>query len=151
MVAVRRHGSTRSQAGRPPAPGALGAAVEDFARKTISDGLSTDDAGNVYVTDPEHSAIHRIAPDGALRTLVRDPRLRWPDGLSFGPGGWLYVSCSDLHQVLFVAGDDVGWSDVRGAAMAAVARQPHLAVEVVNLEVQRLGLPPMRVSGVPSR
>ncbi len=29
--------------------------------------------------------------------------------------------------------------------MAVVARQPHLAVEVVNLEVQRLGVAPMRV------
>jgi superfamily II DNA or RNA helicase len=51
----------------------------------------------------------------------------------------------DLHQVIFVAADD-GWGDVRGAAMATVARRPHLAVEVVNLEVQRLGVPPMRVT-----
>jgi hypothetical protein len=21
----------------------------------------------------------------------------WPDGLSFGPGGWRYVTCSSLH------------------------------------------------------
>ena len=83
-------------------PGALGALVEDFARKTISDGLSTDDAGTIYVTDPEHSAIHTITPDGNLRTLVRDARLRWPDGLSFGPDGWLYVTCSALQDVLFV-------------------------------------------------
>jgi len=84
-------------------PGALGAVVEDFARKTISDGLSTDDAGTIYMTDPEHSAIHTIAPDGKLRTLVRDARLRWPDGLSFGPEGWLYVTCSALNDVLFVS------------------------------------------------
>lgn len=49
-----------------------------------------------------------------------------------------------MHQVLFAAGDD-GWGDVRAAAMAVVAGQPHLAVEVVNLEVQRLGVAPMRV------
>lgn len=84
-------------------PGALGALVEDFARKTISDGLSTDDGGTIYLTDPEHSAIHTIAPDGRLRTLVRDARLRWPDGLSFGPDGWLYVACSALNEVLFVS------------------------------------------------
>ena len=30
--------------------------------------------------------------------------------------------------------------------MAAVVRRPHLAVEVVHLEVQRLGTPPMRVT-----
>jgi len=82
-------------------PGALGGLVEDWSEKTISDGLSTDDAGRIYVTDPEHSAIHVIRPDGTLETLVRDARLRWPDGLGFGPDGWLYVTCSALHQVLF--------------------------------------------------
>jgi sugar lactone lactonase YvrE len=54
----------------------------------------------VYITDPEHDAIHVLAPDGKLETLVRDARLRWPDGLSFGPDGWLYVTCSALHQVI---------------------------------------------------
>lgn len=93
--------SVRSLVDPALTPGALGALVEDWAEKTISDGLTTDDAGHIYVTDPEHSAIHRIAPDGSLRTLVRDARLRWPDGLGFGPDGWLYVTCSALHQVLF--------------------------------------------------
>jgi len=37
-----------------------------------------------------------LAPDRTLRTLGKDPKLRWPDGLSFGPDGWLYVSCSAL-------------------------------------------------------
>ena len=42
----------------------------------VSDGAIADAQGRLYVTDPEHSAIHVIDPDGALRTLVRDPRLR---------------------------------------------------------------------------
>ncbi len=83
-------------------PEALGERVERFAPKTISDGLSTDDQGTVYVTDPEHSAVLALGQDRTLRTLVKDPRLRWPDGLSFGPDGWLYVSCSALQDVLFV-------------------------------------------------
>lgn len=84
-------------------PEAVAAAVEDYGPKTISDGLSSDDAGNVYVTDPEHSAVLALGPDRTLRTLVKDPKLRWPDGLSFGPDGWLYVTCSSLQHVLFVA------------------------------------------------
>jgi sugar lactone lactonase YvrE len=82
---------------------ALAAKVEDYGPKTISDGLSSDDAGNVYVTDPEHSAVLRLGPDRALATLTKDAKLRWPDGLSFGPDGWLYVTCSSLQHVLFVA------------------------------------------------
>ena len=35
--------------------------------------------------------------------MVKDPSLRWPDGFSFGPDGWLYVTCSALHDVLFVS------------------------------------------------
>jgi sugar lactone lactonase YvrE len=74
--------------------------VQPFASKPMSDGLSTDTEGGIYVTDPEHSAVLRLAPDGTLTTLVKDARLRWPDGLSFGPDGWLYVTCSALHQVI---------------------------------------------------
>src|SRR5207245_2291820 len=67
-----------------------------------SDGPSMDVEDNVYLTDPEHGAILALGPDRSLRTLVKDPRLRWPDGLSFGPDGWLYVTCSALQHVLFV-------------------------------------------------
>ena len=81
---------------------ALGARVENFGPKPLSDGLSMDVEDNVYLTDPEHGAILALGPDRSLRTLVKDPRLRWPDGLSFGPDGWLYVTCSALQHVLFV-------------------------------------------------
>ena len=89
-------------------PPELAGRVEDFVAKPMSDGLSTDLAGNVLLTDFPHDAIQLLAPDGSLRTLVRDPRLRWPDGLSFGPdpaspkgpADWLYITASALHQVL---------------------------------------------------
>jgi len=84
-------------------PDALAAKVEAFAPKTISDGLSSDDSGTIYLTDPEHSAVLALGQDRTLRTLVKDPKLRWPDGLSFGPDGWLYVTCSDLQDVLFTS------------------------------------------------
>jgi sugar lactone lactonase YvrE len=81
---------------------ALAAKVEDFAPKTISDGLGRDDENNVYITDPEHAAILAVGPDRKLRTIVKDTKCRWPDGLSYGPGGWLYVTCSSLQHVMFV-------------------------------------------------
>ena len=78
----------------------LAGRVEVHAAKTMSDGLSIDDAGNIYISDLEHSAIVSLRPDRSLETVIADPRLRWPDGFSFGPEGWLYVSCSALHQVI---------------------------------------------------
>ncbi len=89
------------------AAGDLEKRVEVFADKTLSDGLTSDDSGALYLSDMEHSAIHRLSADGKLETLVSDPKLRWPDGFSFGPDGWLYVTCSALQDVLFRSEDEV--------------------------------------------
>ena len=85
----------------------LGERVEAFGAKTMSDGITTDLADGVYLSDPEHSAVLRIGPDRELRTLIKDPRLRWPDGFSYGPDGWLYVTCSALHHVIGRSRDHV--------------------------------------------
>jgi sugar lactone lactonase YvrE len=74
--------------------------VEVFAEKTQSDGITSDDAGNLYLSDPEHNAVVRLGPDGKLETLLADKRFRWPDGFSFGPKGWLYFTCSALQHVI---------------------------------------------------
>lgn len=74
--------------------------VERFAEKTMSDGIAIDAAGTVYLSDLEHSAVVALGQDRQLRTLLKDERLRWPDGFSFGPDGALYVTCSALHQVI---------------------------------------------------
>ncbi len=85
----------------------LGERVEAFGAKTMSDGITTDLADGVYLSDPEHSAVLRLGPDRELRTLIKDPRLRWPDGFSYGPDGWLYVTCSALHHVIGRSRDHV--------------------------------------------
>jgi sugar lactone lactonase YvrE len=86
----------------PSLPGQdLAAKVEDYSAKTLSDGITMDLAGNVYLSDMEQSAILAVGGDRKLRTLLKDPRLRWPDGFSFGPDGWLYVTCSSLQYVVF--------------------------------------------------
>jgi len=79
----------------------LGARVERVTDKPLSDGLSADLDGNVYLTDVEHNAVLRVDTSGQLETLVKDARIRWPDALSFGPNGSLYVADSALSEVVF--------------------------------------------------
>jgi len=85
----------------------LAARVEVFAPKTLSDGITTDALDALYLSDMEHSAIVRLGQDRKMTTLVKDERLRWPDGFSFGPDGWLYVTCSSLQNVLFLGSGSV--------------------------------------------
>tara|TARA_R110002073_G_scaffold25_5_gene745 strand:+ start:1158 stop:2282 length:1125 start_codon:yes stop_codon:yes gene_type:complete len=81
-------------------PEQLAERVERFAKKSMSDGITTDDAGNIYISDLEHRAINRISAKGKFETLLKDEKLRWPDGFSFGPDGWLYVANSALNVVI---------------------------------------------------
>lgn len=75
--------------------------VERFSDKPLSDGLSADLSGNIYVTDVEHGAVFIVGQDREAKTLIRSPRVRWADGLSFGPDGWLYLADSAIpEQVL---------------------------------------------------
>lgn len=74
--------------------------IEAFAEKTMSDGITTDNAGNIYISDLEHSAITLMSPSGEMKTLYKDKKLRWPDGFSFGPDGYLYVTASALQYVM---------------------------------------------------
>ena len=85
----------------------LAARVERVSGKPLSDGMSIDVDGSVYVTDVEHGAIFRVAEGGDLRTLIRSSKIRWPDALSFGPDGWLYVADSALGDVILKTHDDI--------------------------------------------
>jgi sugar lactone lactonase YvrE len=72
--------------------------IERYGEKPVSGGITIDSAGNVYITDLEGSAIGVTAKDGKYRRLIVDPKiLRWPDGVSFGPDGYVYVVASKLH------------------------------------------------------
>lgn len=78
----------------------LAARVERYAAKPLSESFGLDDAGNLYVTDIEHNAVHIVGPDRRPRTLIRSASLRWPDGLAMSRDGWVYVSDSALSEVV---------------------------------------------------
>ena len=81
----------------------LGERVVRYADKPQCDGLTIADDGTIYLTGIEHGAIFTIDPLKKLTTLIEHPGLRWPDGMSFGPNGDVYVTDSALGEVMLAS------------------------------------------------
>jgi sugar lactone lactonase YvrE len=105
---------------------ALAERVERIGDKPLSDGLSIDVEDRVYITDVEHGAVHRLDPDGTLATVVRSPRIRWADALSFGPDRMLYIADSALQDQMLESREKI------------VARGPY---EIFRVQVDVPGVP----------
>lgn len=77
----------------------VAATVRAVTGKMPSDGLESDAAGNVYMTDPVTDSIHRWSPKtGMTETLAHDPRILWPDTMSLAGDGYLYFTANQLNQ-----------------------------------------------------
>lgn len=76
----------------------LSGQVRVIVEKGASDGLAADSDGNIYAGDYESGSIRAVSPDGSLRTLAHDPRILWPDTLSIGPDGFLYLIANQLQR-----------------------------------------------------
>ena len=85
----------------------LAARVDRVATKPLSDGMSIDVNGNIFGTDIEHGSIFLVNADRELHTLLRTRKIRWPDALSFGPDGWLYIADSALSDVVLKPRDHI--------------------------------------------
>lgn len=81
--------------------------VDEGDKGGAADGLESDAEGHIYTTNYEHSSILRRDIDGKWETIAHDPRLLWPDTLSVGTDGYLYVTANQLHrQASFHGGQD---------------------------------------------
>ncbi|MEO1051774.1 MAG: L-dopachrome tautomerase-related protein [Bacteroidota bacterium] len=85
----------------------LKASITVAGPKPICDGVDTDALGNHYFTNIQNNSIDMLDGAGNLTTLVKDPKLDWPDNIRVGPDGWLYVAINQLHKTpAFTGGDD---------------------------------------------
>ncbi len=82
--------------------------VQAYADKPIGDGISIDNAGNIYISAITDNAIGVIDTDRQYRILFQDDELlQWPDAFSFGPDGKMYVVANQLHRgPVLNAGED---------------------------------------------
>ena len=81
--------------------------TQRFGPKPQSDGLTMDSENSIYITDVEHGAICVLNQKRELNTLIRDDRIRWPDGLSLTADGWLYFTDSDIPDLMMQSRDHV--------------------------------------------
>lgn len=64
-----------------------------------TDGIGTDAAGHLFITDVTRGGIVRYDPKAQLMTLIAaNEGVRWPDTLAFHPGGDLVFTASALNQ-----------------------------------------------------
>ena len=74
--------------------------VESVAQTPAPDGMLESPDGSVYLTDLEHNGVVRWnAASKKIEPVITDKRLLWPDTLSWGPNGDLYVTASQIENM----------------------------------------------------
>jgi sugar lactone lactonase YvrE len=74
--------------------------VENVGDTPAPDGMLEATDGSVYLTDIEGSAVVHWDPlTKNIEPVVADNRLLWPDTLSWGPHGELYVTASQIENM----------------------------------------------------
>lgn len=77
---------------------ALLARVEDLGETRITHGLEADANDNIFLSSSMDYSIAYRTPEGAVKTLVQDSRIIWPDSFGIGSDGYLYFSAAQLNR-----------------------------------------------------
>ncbi len=73
--------------------------VQSLGKTPAPDGMIFDSRGNLYMADLENRAIVYRTPQGQIKTLVQDDRIRWADTFTIGPDNLLYFTTSRINEV----------------------------------------------------
>ncbi|MCZ2497638.1 hypothetical protein GN316_12795 [Xylophilus sp. Kf1] len=76
----------------------LASLVETVGDNGPVDGMLFGRDGRLFLTSPEDSSI-KVRDANGVRVLLQNPALRWPDTLSQGPDGSLYVTASRIQDM----------------------------------------------------
>ncbi len=72
--------------------------VETYAQTFPVDGIWMDSKQNIYLSNLQAEGVSRLTPDRQMQTVLRDPRLQWPDTFSEGPDGSIYITASHINE-----------------------------------------------------
>jgi len=72
--------------------------AEKVAEAEPVDGLWMGKNGDIYLSSIGGNAVKVLSPDGSIRELLADSRLRWPDTFSQGPDGAIYITASHIQD-----------------------------------------------------
>lgn len=72
--------------------------TEQVAKTFPADGLWMDPLDRLYLGSINQNAVFVMNQGGALRKVVEDPRLEWPDTFSEGPDGAIYITSSHIND-----------------------------------------------------
>jgi sugar lactone lactonase YvrE len=73
------------------------AAVQKVGTTHVADGMLIDTKGDLYLTSPGANAVTRFK-DGSVEIVAQDATMRWPDTMSQGPDGKIYVTASHIQD-----------------------------------------------------
>ncbi|MCY0386525.1 hypothetical protein OVY01_04590 [Robbsia sp. Bb-Pol-6] len=79
-------------------PQKVAAKVEAVGVDGPADGLEFDRTGRLFISGVEDHSI-KVREGATLRTLLRDPHMRWPDTFALGPDGTMYVTDSRIPDM----------------------------------------------------
>lgn len=72
--------------------------VKTVVEKGSSDGLIMASDGTLYAGDYENNSIVAIDRNGSMETVVQNDLVMWPDSMSIGMDGYLYVTANQVHR-----------------------------------------------------
>lgn len=81
--------------------------VERISDKPLSDGLSADLMGNIYITDVEHNAVSIVGSDRRPLTLIQSARIRWASSVFLAPDGYLYIADSAFPALVLETSEHI--------------------------------------------
>jgi sugar lactone lactonase YvrE len=73
-------------------------AIENLGETPAPDGMIFDKKGNLYMGDLERNAISYRTPEGELKILIQDERIKWPDTFTIDKSNNLIFTDSLLHD-----------------------------------------------------